>query len=125
LREERCGRIAPGYRADLLVLPDRGLDPYATLIEAQMSDIALLCRAGVPVYGDLCFESLFEQYTPNYSRVRMCDPASNPSVQPQIKLAAGDPVALLQRLSETVGRPLDLPFLPLITNEEQTQCPVS
>jgi cytosine/adenosine deaminase-related metal-dependent hydrolase len=125
LREERCGRIAPGYRADLLVLADHGLDPYTALIEAQMGDIALLCRAGVPVYGDTCFESLFEQYSPDYSRVQMCDPASNPSIQPQTKLVAGDPVALLERMSETVGHALDLPFLPLITNEEQHQCPVS
>jgi hypothetical protein len=125
LRQERCGRIAPGYRADLLVLADRGLDPYTTLIEAHIIDIALLCQAGVPVYGDPCFETLFERYTPHYSRVSLCEPASNPSDRPQTKLVAGDPAALLRRLSDTVGRPLDLPFLPLVTNQEQNPCPVS
>jgi hypothetical protein len=125
LRQERCGRIAPGYRADLLVLTDRGQDPYATLIEAQMSDIALLCRAGVPVYGDARFEPLFERYIPHYSRVRVCGAAPNASAHTQAKLVAGDPVALVQRMSETVGHRLDLPFLPLNCYEEQIQCPTS
>lgn len=123
LRQERCGRIAPGYRADLLVLADRGEDPYRTLIEARMSDIALLSRAGVPVYGDAHLHVLFEQYTPHYRPVCIYGTMSNPSVQPQTKLVAGDPVALLQRLSQTVGRRLDFPFLPLIHNEESTLCP--
>jgi cytosine/adenosine deaminase-related metal-dependent hydrolase len=127
MRQERCGRITPGYRADLLVLPDRGLDPYTTLIEAQMSDIALLCYAGTPVYGDTRFERLFEQYTPHYGRicVRETAPPGAPTAQSQTKLVAGDPIALIRRMSQTVGRSLDLPFLPLSINEEQIQCPAS
>jgi cytosine/adenosine deaminase-related metal-dependent hydrolase len=122
LRQERCGRIAPGYRADLLVLPDRGLAPYTTLIEAQMSDIALLCHAGVPVYGDARFEPFFEAYPSRFSRVCVHGAAPGAANQTQTKLVAGDPVALLQRMSTRVGRPLALPFLPLDINEEQTEC---
>jgi cytosine/adenosine deaminase-related metal-dependent hydrolase len=122
LRQERCGRIAPGYRADLLVLPNRGLDPYTTLIEAQMSDIALLCRAGVPVYGDTRFEPFLEAYPSRFSRVCLHKAAPNAANQTHTKLVAGDPVALLQRMSKRVGRPLALPFLPLDINEEQTEC---
>jgi cytosine/adenosine deaminase-related metal-dependent hydrolase len=125
LRQDRSGRIAPGYRADMLVLPDRGLTPYETLLEAQMSDIALLCRAGVPVYGDERFLPLFEQSASPYSRVSVRDTALGTAVQAQTKLVAGDPVGLIQRLSQTVGRPLDFPFLPLITHEEQNPCPAS
>jgi cytosine/adenosine deaminase-related metal-dependent hydrolase len=132
LRQERCGRIAPGYRADLLVLPDRGLDPYTTLIEAQVSDIALLCRAGVPVYGDTGFEPLFDRYTPHYSRAcvhKSAPSAAEHSKAPpatlQTKLVAGDPVALIGRMSQAVGHPLDLPFLPLSIHEEQIPCPAS
>jgi hypothetical protein len=122
LRRERCGRIAPGYRADLLVLPDRGLDPYTTLVEAQMNDIALLCHAGVPVYGDTRFEPLFEAYPSRFGRVCVHETASNAAQQTQTKLVAGDPVALLQRMSHRVGRSLGLPFLPLDINEEQIEC---
>ena len=126
MRQECCGRIAPGYQADLLILRDRGQDPYATLIEARMADIALLCRAGVPVYGDPRFEPLFQAHTPHYTQVDLCPTTSNPTaVPPQAKLVAGDPVALIRRLSHTVGRPLDFPFLPLISDEEQTTCPTS
>ncbi len=125
MRQERCGRIAPGYRADLLVLADRGQDPYSTLIEARMSDIALLCRSGVPVYGDTRFEPLFEQYTPHYARVGVRNTAPDSLAQSQTKLVAGDPVALVQRLSTTVGRPLDFPFLPLTRTQEHNSCPTS
>jgi cytosine/adenosine deaminase-related metal-dependent hydrolase len=125
VRQDRCGRIAPGYRADLLVLADRGLDPYTTLVEAQMNDIALLCRAGVPIYGNERFEPLFEQFTPHYNRVCVGNTAPNSPTRAQTKLVAGDPVALIQHLSQTVGRPLEFPFLPLITNEEQRSCPTS
>jgi cytosine/adenosine deaminase-related metal-dependent hydrolase len=122
LRQDHCGRIAPGYRADLLALPDCGQDPYTTLIEARVSDIALLCRAGVPVYGDMRFASLFERYTPHYSTVCIRNPATAPY---RAKLVAGDPIALLQRMSQAVGRPLDLPFIPLLAHEEPTPCPAS
>jgi len=127
MRQERCGRIAPGYRADLLVLPDRGLEPYTTLIEAQMSDIALLCYAGTPVYGEPRFEPLFEQYSPHYGRINIRESArpGASTAHSQTKLVAGDPTALVRRMSQAVGRSLDLPFLPLSIHEEQTQCPAS
>jgi hypothetical protein len=127
MRQDCCGRIATGYRADLLVLPDRGQDPYTTLIEAQADDIALLCRAGVPVYGDTPFEPLFEQVTPRYSRVcvhEIMPPGAQPA-QSQTKLVAGDPVALVERMAQAVGHSPDLPFLPLDILEEQTPCPAS
>jgi hypothetical protein len=95
------------------------------LVEAQMNDIALLCRAGVPIYGNERFEPLFEQFTPHYNRVCVGNTAPNSPTRAQNKLAAGDPVALIQHLSQTVGRPLEFPFLPLITNEEQRSCPTS
>jgi hypothetical protein len=125
LRHERCGRLSPGYRADLLVLADRGQDPYTTLIEAQIGDIALLCRAGVPVYGAERFEPLFAQHAPHYSRVCIRDTVTDPSAPSQTKLVAGDPVTLIKRVSETIERPLDLPFLPLVIDEEPNPCPTS
>jgi hypothetical protein len=124
LRQDRCGRLAPGYRADLLIVPDRGLDPYTTLIETQMTEVALLCRAGVPVYGDARFEPLFEQHTPHYSQICTRETALHrASAHPsQTKLVAGDPAALVRRMSRAVERTLDLPFLPLSINEEQIPC---
>ena len=121
LRENRSGRIAPGYDADLIVLPNTGHDPYTTLIQAHMDDIALLTRAGIPVYGDPCFRPLFERVTPQFTSalVKSSGPgrlehiSSDARVDTREKLFAGDPLGLLDRLSQAVGRPLDFPFLPL------------
>jgi 5-methylthioadenosine/S-adenosylhomocysteine deaminase len=131
LREKRSGRIAPGYDADLLVLPDSGQDPYRTLIEAQIDDIALLCRAGMPIYGDPIYRPLFEQFTPFFTSVLVADtehPADvvcpcggAPSAiqhAGKTKLVAGDPLALLARLSRAVGRAIEFPFLPLTSSPD-------
>lgn len=120
LREDCRGRIAPGYDADLLVLPNIGRDPYETLIQAEVGDIALLIRAGKPVYGDPRFRTLFEQFAPQFtpvlvrnSQVQQCDTSTAGTDSRKEKLVAGDPLGLLDRLFQTVGRTVNLPFLPL------------
>lgn len=100
--DRQRGRIAAGYAADLLILPDSGLDPYTALIEAEPADITLLLRGGVPVYGDEDYLSLFEQFTPSFTPVL---------VSGKPKLVAGDLPDLLNRVSENIGKPVDLPFL--------------
>ncbi len=100
---DRRGRIAPGYEADLLLLPELAADPYTSLVEAQVEDIALLICRGVPVYGDDLYADLFERFSPAFSRV---------SIRGKPKLIAGNPNALVERMSRVVGRTLELPFLP-------------
>jgi hypothetical protein len=108
LRENHKGRIVPGYDADLLILPDRAQDPYTTLIDANVCDIALLIRAGIPIYGDPIYRPLFEWLTPSFTSAIVSDRlVSKP------KLFAGDPLGLLARLSQTMGKNIELPFLPL------------
>jgi 5-methylthioadenosine/S-adenosylhomocysteine deaminase len=102
--EDRRGRIAPGYEADLLVLPASRQDPYAALVEAGVADIALLICAGVPVYGDAAYRPLFEQFGPAFTPV---------CVGNREKLVAGDVLGLVDRLSQAVGRRVSFPFLPL------------
>ena len=114
MREGRCGCIMPGHDADLLVLQDRGSDPYTTLLDAEASDVALLCRAGVPIYGDPIYQPLFEQFTAQFTAALV--PAGSDSGEQPIfreKLIAGDPLSLLDRLSCAVGRTLEFPFLSL------------
>jgi cytosine/adenosine deaminase-related metal-dependent hydrolase len=120
LRENHSGRIAVGYDADLLILPDGGGDPYTTLIDADIGDIALLCRAGVPIYGDPVYRPLFEQLTPSYTSVLVGHPGylspgapSEDRPPAKTKLIVGDPLALLDRLSRAAGYTIQFPFLPL------------
>jgi cytosine/adenosine deaminase-related metal-dependent hydrolase len=114
LREDRCGRIAPGYAADLLVLPNRGQDPYSSLIEAQVSDIALLCRSGRPVYGDSIYRPLFERLSPHFSPTLISEISrESKESRTRAKLVAGDPTDLLDRLSQAAGRAVAFPFLPI------------
>jgi cytosine/adenosine deaminase-related metal-dependent hydrolase len=101
--EDRRGRIRAGYEADLLVLPDRGQDPYETLIEATPRDIALVIRGGIPVYGDQAYHELFSELTPSFTSVLVSD---------QPKLVVGDLLGLLDRMSDKVGAPIEFPFLP-------------
>ena len=107
--EDRRGRIALGYEADLLVLPDGHQDPYTALVEAEVGDIALLICAGLPVYGDVAFHSLFEHFSPGFTPVLV---SGTP------KLVAGDLVGLLDRLSRTAGREIAFPFLPCTAPSE-------
>jgi hypothetical protein len=101
--DQQRGHIAPGFAADLLVLPDGGPDPYTALIETEPADIALMLRGGVPIYGDECYVSLFEQFTPSFAPVL---------VSGKPKLVAGDLPGLLDRVSGNTGKPIDLAFLP-------------
>jgi cytosine/adenosine deaminase-related metal-dependent hydrolase len=50
--QAKVGRLAPGLLADLLVIRDRGQDPYRTLIEAQQADVRLVMIGGNLRYGD-------------------------------------------------------------------------
>ncbi len=102
--QNRRGRIAPGYEADLLVVPDRYSDPYEAVVQADVGDIALLVCAGAPVYGDAEYVDLFEQFGSGFMPV---------SIDGKAKLLAGDLLTLLERMSTIVGRDLDLPFLGL------------
>lgn len=101
--EGRRGRIAPGYEADLLVLPDGGPDPYTALIDANVQDIALLICEGLPIYGDVEHRPLFEQFTPEFKTVLIAG---------KTKLIVGDLPGLIERMSRVVDRKLSFPFLP-------------
>ena len=50
--QSKVGRLAPGLLADVLVIRDRGLDPYRALVEAQQADVRLVMIGGILRYGD-------------------------------------------------------------------------
>jgi hypothetical protein len=58
--EDRIGRIAPGYQADLAVLPGNPAAPYDALLSARPRDVKLTVVGGRPSYGD---PELMDQFT--------------------------------------------------------------
>lgn len=50
--DELVGALAPGMLADIAVFARRGRTSYRAVIEASSADVALVLKAGVPLYGD-------------------------------------------------------------------------
>ena len=51
--DEWIGSLEAGKMADLLLIRNRGGDPYANVVTATPADVRLVVVGGVPVYGDL------------------------------------------------------------------------
>ena len=58
LRMRDCGTLAPGARADCVIVRAGG-DPYATLLSTRRADIRAVVRGGVPLVADLDFAEWF------------------------------------------------------------------
>ncbi len=102
--EADLGSIEPGKYADILALRPElggGLD---ALLAADCEHVALLLRAGRPLYGDEAHRDLFEAADEPFSRV---------DVRGVPKLVAGDPAALMQRVRRGLGHDKDMPFIPI------------
>jgi cytosine/adenosine deaminase-related metal-dependent hydrolase len=59
LRAPTIGGLSPGQYADLLVLRDRGGDPYQQLLAASRADLRAVVRDGVPAIADPDFAPWF------------------------------------------------------------------
>jgi len=54
-----AGGLQAGQYADMLIVPDGGGDPYASLIGLKRRDIRAVVRGGLPVLADLDFADMF------------------------------------------------------------------
>jgi cytosine/adenosine deaminase-related metal-dependent hydrolase len=59
LRLPQAGRLAPGFPADLLVLPPLAPDPYQALLAAERKDVLLVMVGGRPRYGAPGLQEVF------------------------------------------------------------------
>jgi len=104
--DERIGRIAPGYAADLLVLPKRGgQDPFETLLAAEPKDIILLLHEGQPRIVDEALSFLFGAGATAVETTPIV-------IAGRSKHVIGNPVALLEAVWEQIGRRYHPEFLP-------------
>jgi 5-methylthioadenosine/S-adenosylhomocysteine deaminase len=69
--DDRIGKLAPGFVADLVVLKRHGDAPYETVVSATPIDIRLVVVGGTPVYGD---RDLMSQLLPGaqFSELNVC-----------------------------------------------------
>jgi 5-methylthioadenosine/S-adenosylhomocysteine deaminase len=93
-KASEIGTLAPGARADFLLLRPRTDDPYEALIEARPEDIELVAVDGTPVYGAERFEELFALRGVRYSRLTLGGVH---------RLVKGDPRDLFERAGLAAG----------------------
>jgi len=98
------GSIDRGKLSDLLVISGDGKEPYASLVNAGLKDIALVMMEGKPLYGDTQYAEIFNDCGNGFTQI---------NVEGKDKLVVGDPQALMNKLRKTVGFHKELPFLPI------------
>ena len=102
--QDRVGSIDKGKLGDLLVVSGDGKDPYSSLVNAQLKNIALIFKEGKPLYGDTDYGEIFEDLSSDYTKI---------TIEGKEKFVIGDPQALMDKLRKTVGFHKELPFLPI------------
>jgi len=103
---DELGTIEEGKLADILVVRanNNKNNPYSSIVEAKLEDIALVIMEGRPLYGDEVFEELFEESGNNHTKI---------TIEGRTKLVAGNPKALMDKIRNQVGFNKFLPFLPI------------
>jgi cytosine/adenosine deaminase-related metal-dependent hydrolase len=92
LKQPRAGRLAPGLPADLVVIPARGTDPGAALLETSRRDVRLVVIEGRPLAGDPDLAAVFQarKVTPRTLRVDAAPKLADAGV---VRRIAGCPIA--------------------------------
>lgn len=99
------GMIKEKATADLVVLKGKYADdPYKSLFEAELPQIFLIIRDGLPVYGDPSLEPIFTELGVLIDRI---------SVQGAKKIIQKGLKKLLEDVKQQSGRSINFPFIPV------------
>ena len=101
--DSELGSLAPGKRADILVLDRIDADPYRSATSSMPTNIHLLTMDGKPLMGKVNLRDLFNQTQQLFSTI-MIDNSH--------WLIVGEPMKLLEKVRRAVGFHKELPFLP-------------
>ncbi len=102
--ENILGSLEKDKLGDLLIISGDRKKPYASLVNATLKDISLVIMEGKPLYGDVKFKDIFQDFGSNYSKV---------SIQGSEKFIIGDLVDIMEKMRKKVGFHKELPFLPI------------
>ena len=102
--QKDLGSIEKGKKADLLLISKTDNNPYSSLVNAKLSDIALVIMEGKPIYGDENFAELFNALEVDHERI---------NIEGKNKLIVGSPTKLMNDIWKNIGYKKKLPFLPI------------
>ncbi|MBN1524025.1 MAG: amidohydrolase family protein [Spirochaetales bacterium] len=102
--EKEIGTLETGKLADILAIKQKHDDPYESLLAANIHDIDLLVLEGNPIFGGIEYKELFKHRGITAQEV---------SIKKRNMLVTGNPVGLLNRVREVVGRKKVLDYMPL------------
>ncbi|HRP68577.1 MAG TPA: hydrolase, partial [Turneriella sp.] len=99
-----AGEISEGKTADLLLIDGNAANPWATLTHADYADVMLVIADGMPRYGDVAFQPVFDAMKIPYQTIL---------VKGARKIIAGDILGLQKRVRHAVKFKKELDFLPI------------
>ena len=99
------GSLSAGHFADLVIFNRHQTDNVKELIEdMQLSDVFLVVRDGLPLYGDASLADLFQALSIDTEHIQ---------VQQSDKLIQRGLLQLLERIQIQTGKEMEFPFLPV------------
>ncbi len=105
---DSLGTLESGKLADLLIIRRKSDDPYKSLVEVKLEDIALITMEGIPLYGDIHFAEFFYIFKSDdgkkYEEI---------NINGSSKFIVGSPTSLMERIRRNVGYNKEIPFLPI------------
>lgn len=109
------GQIAEKKKANFTVVRGgHSHNPYESLVKADLSDIRLVIREGVPLYGSTHFLSFFSHFPNHYQQLFIAGGE---------KILIGKPIHFYRELCKKLGFAKQLPFFPLTLPEGTAVCP--
>jgi cytosine/adenosine deaminase-related metal-dependent hydrolase len=102
--QDNLGSLEVGKLGDLLVISGNGKNPYGSLVNASLKDIALIFMEGQPLYGNVEFREIFEDLGSDFTQIK---------VEGMDKYIIGDPNSIMEKMRNTLGFHKELPFLPI------------
>ncbi len=108
------GQIAEGYRAQFTVIrASHSHNVYESLVHADLGDVQLVIRDGIPLYGERRFLDFFSAFKKHYQQVTMAG---------QDRILIGRPIHFYKELCGKLGFQKKLPFFPITFPEEMASC---
>jgi len=115
LRRHGEGEIVENALAHFTVIrKGSSHNPYEALVHADLSDVRMVIRQGVPLYGSRDFLSFFSLFPHHYQQLTMAG---------EERILIGKPIHFYAEMCQKLGFRKQLPFFPVTLPEGMALCP--